>query len=45
LLLDEGKIQENEKPLEKNELIEVAETKDGKFVLKLKSGKYIFEID
>jgi alpha-L-rhamnosidase len=45
LVLDEEKIRESGKPLDKNELIEIAENKDGKVVLKLKSGKYLFAID
>jgi alpha-L-rhamnosidase len=45
LYLDDGKIQENGEPLEKNEWIEIAERKDGKVVLKLKSGKYLFTIN
>jgi len=45
LALDEGKIRENGKPLGKNELIEIAEYKDGKVVLELKAGKYLFTIN
>jgi alpha-L-rhamnosidase len=45
LVLDEGKISESGKPLDKNELIKITENKDGKVVLKLKSGKYLFAID
>ncbi|WP_372950829.1 alpha-L-rhamnosidase [Mariniphaga sp.] len=45
LVLNEGKIQESGKPIDKNELIEIAERKDGKVVLKLKSGKYSFSIN
>ncbi|MGM0408780.1 MAG: alpha-L-rhamnosidase C-terminal domain-containing protein, partial [Bacteroidota bacterium] len=45
LVLDDGKIQESGKPLDKNELIKIAEHKDGKVVLKLKSEKYLFTIN
>jgi len=45
LYLDDGKILESGKPLDKNELIEIAERKNGKVVLKLKSGKYLFTIE
>lgn len=45
LVLNEGKILENGKPVEKNEQIEIAERKDGKVVLKLKSGIYSFGIE
>lgn len=45
LVLDDGKIQENGKPLDKNEWIEIAEKKDGKVVLKLKSGSYSFSLE
>jgi hypothetical protein len=45
LYLDGGKIQESGKPLDKNELIEIAEHKEGKVVLKLKSGKYSFSLE
>lgn len=45
LVLNDGKIQENGKPLDKNELIEIAEKKNGKVVLKLKSGIYSFGIE
>jgi alpha-L-rhamnosidase len=45
LYLDGEKIQESGKPIEKNELIEIAERKNGKVVLKLKSGKYLFTIN
>ncbi len=44
LILNEGKIQENGKTLDKNEWIEIAERKNGKVVLKLKSGSYSFGI-
>jgi alpha-L-rhamnosidase len=45
LYLDEVDIREGGKPLRKNELIKVTEYKNGKVVLKLKSGKYLFTID
>lgn len=45
LYLDDGKIQESGKPIENNELIEIAERKDGKVVLKLKSGNYSFNLE
>jgi alpha-L-rhamnosidase len=45
LYLDDGKIQESGKPIEKNELIEIAERKNGKVVLKLKSGSYSFGLE
>jgi alpha-L-rhamnosidase len=45
LYLDAEKIRESGKPLDKNEQIEIAERKNGKVILKLKSGKYLFDID
>lgn len=45
LVLDDGKIQESGKPLEKNKSIEIVERKDGKVVLKLKSGSYSFGLE
>ncbi|MBW6535311.1 MAG: glycoside hydrolase family 78 protein [Mariniphaga sp.] len=45
LVLDAGKIRESGKPLDKNELIEIAESKNGKVVLKLKSGNYSFGLE